>query len=73
MQHFFLTGSLLLTLPILPYPSLETPVDESLNTLFAVKEEQLGDLIPAYAFIWLEVGGIFQYPSVLGTLQINVK
>lgn len=56
--------------PSLPYPSVETPADESLNTLFAVKEEQLGDLIPAYAFIWPEVGGIFQ---LLGTLQINVK
>ena len=31
--------------------------------LFAVKEEQLGDLIPAYAFIWPEVGGIFLTPG----------
>lgn len=49
---------------------MEAPADESLNALFAVKEEQLGDLIPAYAFIWPEVGGSFQ---PLGTLQINVK
>ena len=60
MQHFFLTGSFLLALPISSLPFLwKHLLTNPKMALFAVKEEQLGDLIPAYAFIWPEVGGIF--------------
>lgn len=66
-KHFFFTP--------LPYSYVsgnatktKTPANKLENTLFAVREEQLSDLIPMYTFIW---GKFFNFRSTANKYKID--